>query len=49
MEQDEQECSLGAFAREAIAVACSDAFEQAMGFQFAKVVTELGKGIGSGG
>jgi len=49
VEQDEHECSFGAFVGEAVAVASSDAFEQAMGFHFAKVIAELGDGIGVGG
>ena len=42
VEQDEHERGLGAFIGEAVAVASSDAFEQAMGFHFAKVIAELG-------
>ena len=44
VEQDEHKCSFGAFVGEAVAVASSNAFEQAVGFHFAKVVAELGKG-----
>ena len=49
VEQDEQQCSFGAFVGEAVAVASSDAFEQAMGFHFAQVIAELGESVGAGG
>ena len=49
VEQDEHECGFGALVGEAVAVASSDTFEQAVGFHFAKVVPELGDGIGTGG
>ena len=41
MEQDEHEGGFGSLIGEAVAVASSDAFEQAVGFQFAKVIAEL--------
>jgi S1-C subfamily serine protease len=49
VEQDEHECGFGAFIGEAVAIASSDAFEQAMGLHFAKVIAELGEGVGAGG
>ena len=45
VEQDEHEGGFGAFIGETVAVAPADAFEQAMGFHFAKVIAELGEGI----
>lgn len=49
VEQNEHQCSFGAFVGEAVAVAASDAFEQAVGFHFAKVITELRESVGAGG
>ncbi len=49
VEQDEHECGFDPLIGEAVGIASSDAFEQAMGFQFAQVIAELGEGIGFGG
>src|SRR5271167_694598 len=49
VEQDEHECSFGAFVGQAVAVASPYAFQQAVGFHFAKVIAELGEGIRVGG
>ena len=47
VKQDEHEGSLDAFVGETVAVAASDPFEQAVGFELAKVVAELGDGVGT--
>jgi len=49
VEQDEHEGSFGPFVGEAVAVAASDAFHQPVGFHLAKVVAELGEGVGADG
>src|SRR5450631_1311209 len=49
VEQDEHEGGLGPVIGEAVAVAASDAFDQSVGFHLAKVVAELGEGVGADG
>jgi len=49
VEQDEHECGFRSVIGEPVAVASSDAFEQAVSFHFAKAIAELGEGIGVGG
>src|SRR6266536_4813489 len=49
VEQDEHERGFGPFVGEAVEVAASDAFNQAMGFHLAKVVGELSEGVDAGG
>ena len=49
VEQDKHEGGFDALVGETVAVAASDAFEQAMGLHFAKVVAELGECIGGRG
>ena len=49
VEQDEHERGFGPFVGEPVEVAVSDAFNQAMGFHLAKVIAELGEGVGAGG
>jgi len=48
VKQDEHECRFDPFVGETVTVAASDAFEQAVGFQFTKVVAELGGAVGTG-
>ncbi len=45
VEEDEQAGSFASVVGEATAVICSDAFEQAVGFHFAKVIAQLSEGI----
>jgi hypothetical protein len=49
VEEDKHECGFDPIVGETVAVAPSDAFEQAMGFPLAKVIAELGEGVGAGG
>ena len=49
VEQDEHECGFDPLIGATVAVAASDAFEQAVGFHLAQVVTVLGEGVGAGG
>ena len=48
VKQDKHECRFDTLVGEAVGVGPSDAFEQAVGFQFAKMVSELGEGVGGG-
>ena len=48
MKQDEHERCLDALVGEPVAVGSAEAFQQAVGFQFAKVIAELGKCVGAG-
>ena len=48
VEEQEQQRDLEAFGSEAVGVAAAVAFEQAMTFQFAKVVAELIQTVGFG-
>ena len=48
MEEDEYERGFDSFVAEAVNVASSDTFQQAMGFHFAEVIAELGEGVGGG-
>ena len=49
VEQDEHECGLDALVGESVAVASSDAFEQAVCFHLSRVIAELGECVGAGG
>jgi hypothetical protein len=49
VERDEHERGFGALVEKAVAVGAPDAFEQTVGFHLAKVVAELGEGVGTGG
>jgi hypothetical protein len=49
VEQHEHKCDLGLLIGEALAVASSDACERAVGLHFAKVIAELGEGLGCDG
>ena len=49
VEQDEHEGGFNPLLAQAVAVAASDTFEQAMGLHFAKVAAELREGLGAGG
>jgi hypothetical protein len=49
VEQDEHEGRFNPLLGQAVAVAASDTFEQAMGLHLEEVVAELGERIGGGG
>lgn len=49
VEQEEHECRLDPFIGEPVTAGSAHTFEQALGFQCAKVVAELGKRAGAGG
>jgi len=49
VEQDEHEGGFEAFVGEPVTVATSDALEESVSFQLAKIVAELVEGVGGGG
>jgi len=49
VEEDEHECGFDPLLGKAVAVAPSDAFEQAVGFHLTKVIAELGESVAAGG
>ena len=49
VEEDEREGGFDPLIGETVAVASIDAFEQTVSFHLAKVIAELGEGVGAGG